>query len=190
VVVGFRIQREAWMSALPAIAILADGFRFPGSTWEVGQEFKAWWEKPLCGVLVAGILIIAACRVPHQDSLKVRVGQSFPVKACDFIRDNHLPQPVFSEYSWGSFQTWYLPEYPVAIDSRVELYGDEITEGYFKVIAGGERIEAYPALASAKTLLLQKQSGMVKALTTLPALTSQYRLAYSDDIAAVFVRQP
>jgi hypothetical protein len=30
---------------------------------------------------------------------------------------------------------------------------------------------------------------MVTALTTLPALTAQYRLAYSDDVAAVFVRQ-
>jgi hypothetical protein len=76
----------------------------------------------------------------------------------------------------------------VAIDSRVELYGDELTAGYFKVIAGGERLDAYAALGNAQTLLLQKQSGMVKALTTLPALSSQYRLAYSDDLAAVFTR--
>jgi hypothetical protein len=111
------------------------------------------------------------------------------VKACDFIRDHGLPQPLFNEFPWGSFLTWYLPEYPVAIDSRLELYGDELTDGYFKVIAGGERPDAYPALVNAQTLLLPQQSGMVKALTTLPALTSQYRLAYSDDLAAVFTRQ-
>ena len=64
-----------------------------------------------------------------------------------------------------------------------------LTEGYFKVIAGGERLDAYPALGNARTLLFPKQSGMVKALTTLPALSSQYRLAYSDELAAVFTRQ-
>ena len=133
--------------------------------------------------------MLAGFRLPHQDSLQARVSHAFPVKACDFIRDHGLPQPLFNEYSWGSFLTWYLPEYPVAIDSRVELYGDEITEGYFKVIAGGERLDAYPALGNAQTLLLPKQSGMVKALTTLPVLSSQYRLAYSDDLAAVFTRQ-
>ena len=188
--VGFRIQREVWMAVLPAIAILAEGLGFAWREWKSGEQSTARWEMPLCGVLVAGILTVAAFRLPNQDSLQLWLSQSFPVKACDFIRNNHVPQPIFSEYSWGSFQTWYLPEYPVAIDGRVELYGDEITEGYFKVIAGGERLEAYPALAAAQTLLLQKQSGMVKALTTLPVLTSQYRLAYSDDLAAVFVRQP
>ena len=117
------------------------------------------------------------------------INKNFPARACDFVRDNHLSPPIFNEYSWGSFLAWYLPQYPVAIDSRIELYGDEITESYFTVIAGGVRLDSNASLAQVQTLLLQKQSGMVTALTTLPALTAQYRLAYSDDVAAVFVRQ-
>jgi hypothetical protein len=186
---GFRIQREAWMAALVAVAILADAIGLIATRWESREESSARWEKAVCGVMVAAVLVLAGSRLPHQDSLRLRVSENFPVKACDFIRDHHLPQPLFNEYSWGSFLTWYLPEYPVAIDGRLELYGNEITEGYFKVIAGGERLDAYPALSNAQTLLLQKQSGMVKALTTLPVLSSQYRLVYSDDLAAVFIRQ-
>jgi hypothetical protein len=187
---GFRIQREAWMAALIAVAILADAAARIARDRESQEQSRAWWEHASCAVVVTAILVLAALRLPHQDSLQARVSQSFPVKACDFIRDHALPQPLFNEYTWGSFLTWYLPEYPLAIDSRVELYGDELTAGYFKVIAGGERLDAYAALGNAQTLLLQKQSGMVKALTTLPALSSQYRLAYSDDLAAVFTRQP
>jgi hypothetical protein len=187
---GFRIQREAWMAALIAVAILADATARIAKDRESQEQSRAWWEHAACAVVVTAILVLAALRLPHQDSLQARVSQSFPVKACDFIRDHALPQPLFNEYTWGSFLTWYLPEYPVAIDSRMELYGDELTEGYFKVIAGGERLDAYPALGNARTLLLQKQSGIVKALTTLPALSSQYRLAYSDDLGAVFTRQP
>ncbi|HZQ96002.1 MAG TPA: hypothetical protein VFA67_13390 [Candidatus Sulfotelmatobacter sp.] len=188
--VAFRIQREAWMAVLPAIAVLADGFRFQERGWKSTGETGWRWEKPLIGALVSVILAMAAFRLPHQASFMDGISRNFPVQACDYIRQNRLPQPLFNEYSWGSFLTWYLPEYPVAIDNRVEMYGNEITESYFKVIAGGVRLEANPALAGAQTLLLQKQSGMVKALTTLPALSSQYRLAYSDEVAAVFVRQP
>lgn len=186
---GFRIQREAWMAVLAAVAILADAIALIARDREPLEESREWWEKATCGVMVGAILVLGALRLPYQDSLRSRVSHAFPVKACDFIRDHGLPQPLFNEYTWGSFLTWHLPEYPVAIDSRVELYGDEITEGYFKVIAGGERLDTYPALGNAQTLLLPKQSGMVKALTALPALSSQYRLAYSDDLAAVFTRQ-
>jgi hypothetical protein len=174
------------MAVLPALAGLSDGFGFREAGWE---EFRPSWEKPFIAMLVTASLAIATFRLPQQDVLMVRVSQSFPVKACDFIRSNHLPRPMFNEYSWGSFLTWYLPEYPVAIDSRTELYGDDITENYFKVIAGGVRIDTDPSLAAAQTLLLQRQSGVAKALTTIPALSSQYRLGYSDDVAAVFVRQ-
>jgi hypothetical protein len=185
--VAFRIQRDSWMAVLPAIAVLSDGFGF--TSRKIEADIKVRWERPFVAGLVCAILAIAAFRLPHSEELMSVVNQSFPARACDFIRDNHLPQPLFNEYSWGSFLTWYLPEYPVAIDSRIELYGDEITESYFKVIAGGVRLDSNSSLAQAQTLLLQKQSGMVTALTTLPPLTSQYRLAYSDDVATVFVRR-
>jgi len=187
---GFRIQREAWMAALLAVTILADAIERMARDRESQEASRASWENAACAVILTAILLLAAFRLPHQDALRSRLSQTFPVKACDFIRDHGLPQPLFNEYSWGSFLTWYLPEYRVAIDSRLDLYGVELTEGYFKVIAGGERLDAYPALGNAQTLLLPKQSGMVKALTTLPVLSSQYHLAYSDDLAAVFTRQP
>jgi hypothetical protein len=187
---GFRIQREAWIAALVAVAILADAAARIARDRESQEESRAWWENAACAAIVIAILVLTGVRLPHHDALRLRLSQIFPVKACDFIRDHGLPQPLFNEYTWGSFLTWYLPEYPVAIDGRMELYGDELTDGYFKVIAGGERLDAYPALGNAQTLLLPKQSGMVKALSTLPALSSQYRLAYSDDLAAVFTRQP
>ncbi len=187
--VSFRIQRESWMAVLASVAVLGDSFGFRKKEFQSTGETSQRWESWTVAGLAAAILTIAAFRLPPPDALMSRVSRNLPVKAVDFIRDNHLPRPMFNEYSWGSFLMWYLPEYPVAIDSRVELYGDEITERYFKVIAGGVRLDANPSLAAAQTLLLQRQSGVVKALTTIPALTSQYRLAYSDDVAAVFVRQ-
>jgi len=186
--IAFRIQRDTWLAVLPAVAILADGFQFEQTgkgTW----DFALRWEKPLAAALTATILAIAALRLPDSRSLLNKISQSFPVKACDYIIQNHLPPPLFNTYSWGGFLIWYMPDYPVAVDGRVDLYGDEILSRYFQVISGKARLETDPSVVSAHTLLLERHSGMADALIKLPALSSQYRMAYSDDLAAVFVKQ-
>ena len=186
--VAFRIQRDGWLAVLPAVAILAGGFHGPGEP-EPQDVASVRWEKTATAALVGLVIAVAVVRLPRPDVLPNRVSRDFPVKACDFIAQNRLPAPLFHAYAWGDFLTWYLPQYPVAIDSRVELYGDQRLSSYFDVTAGKERLDSDPALTAARTLLLERQSGMAKALTTLPALSSQYRLVYSDDLAAVFVRQ-
>ena len=140
-------------------------------------------------MLVLAVFLAAIFRIPSSQALMNQAGRVFPVKACDFIRANQLPPPLFNAYSWGGFLTWYLPEYPVSMDGRLNLYGDEITERYFKVIDGKERLETEPSFTGARTILLERNSGLLKALTTLPGLREQFRVAYQDDIATVLVRQ-
>lgn len=116
-----------------------------------------------------------------------RVGQNFPVRACDFISSKRLAQPLFSEYAFGSFVIWRLPEYRVVVDSRVELYGEKILSEYFDIVGGKERLDDHPMIARAGTLLLERNSAIDKALRNLPGLRAQYQLAYSDEVADVFI---
>ncbi len=74
----------------------------------------------------------------------------------------------------------------MVVDSRVELYGDDMLKKYFDVVGGKERLDSDPMVARAGTLLLERKSAMAKALRHLPALSSQYRLVYSDELADVF----
>lgn len=186
--IAFRIQRDAWLAVLPAVPILAGRLQVQqagAATW----NFALRWEKPFAAALTATVFVAAALHLPDRATLMNKISQSFPVKACDFILQNHLPPPLFNTYSWGGFLTWYLPDYPVAVDGRVDLYGDEILTRYFQVITGKVRLETDPTVAAAHTLLLERQSGMADALIRLPALSSKYRKLYSDDLAAVFIKQ-
>lgn len=184
---AFRIQRDAWVAVLPAIVVLANGSLLAfGKKPDRGRDSgraDSWAGFGLSALIV----LIAALFLPHQESLMARVSQNFPVKACNYIRDHQLPQPIFNAYIWGSFLTWDLPEYPVVVDSRAELYGNDQLAEYFDIVGGAKRLEDEPMVAHAGTLLLERQSAMTKALTTLPGLKGQYRVVYSDDMASVFV---
>jgi len=190
VMLAFRVQRDVWCVVFPAIAVIADAVADYQHEPEPRKSSQGWkWEKPLVAVLVLVVFLAAIVRIPSSNALMNQASRVFPVKACDFIRANQLPGPLFNTYSWGGFLIWYLPEYPVSIDGRLNLYGDEINERYFKVTDGTQRLETDPSFTRARTILLERNSGMLKALTTLPALRAQFRVAYQDDVATVLVRQ-
>jgi hypothetical protein len=180
--IAFRVQRDGWLAVLPAIAIIPEGLlqREPLLKMSKRQGISA-------AALTAVTVICAALSLPGNRVLMNRIDQLYPVKACDYIRNNSLPQPLFNAYSWGSFLTWYLPQYPVAVDSRVELYGDHWLQSYFDVVSGKQRLETAGRVSPTGTLLLERQSAMAKALTNLPLLEEKYKLVYSDDLASVFV---
>ncbi len=189
-VLAFRVGRDGWCVVLPAVAVIGDAL----ADWRIEVEPRTsgrrWkWETPLVGMLVLVVLVAASIHMPNGQFLMKQISRGFPTQACDYIRDNRLPGPIFNTYYWGGFLTWYLPEYPVSIDSRVNLYGNGITDRYFKVSEGNERFETEPKFTGAHTILLEHDSGMLKALTTLPALRDQFRIAYQDRLATVLVRQ-
>ncbi len=190
VMLAFRVQRDVWCVVFPAIAVIAEAVADWQHEPEARKSRPGWkWEKPMVAVLVLVVFLAAIIRIPSSTALMNQASQVLPVKACDFIRANRLSGPLFNTYSWGGFLIWYLPEYSVSIDGRLNLYGDEINERYFKVTEGTQRLETDPSFTRARTILLERNTGIVKALTTVPVLRAQFRVAYQDDVATVLVRQ-
>lgn len=185
--VAFRIQRDGWVVVLAAVGVLSSSSFLVRDGVERANKSVSRLTWSAAAGLTALVIAIAAIRVLDRNALMNLVARNFPVTACDFIASKRLPQPLFNEYSFGSFVTWYLPQYPVVVDSRVDLYGEKILAEYFDVVGGKERLEEHPMIARAGTLLLQRNSAIDKALRNLPGLRAQYQLAYSDDLADVFV---
>jgi hypothetical protein len=186
-VVSFRLQRDTWLVALVAAGIIANAISVDDHEQAHKPVPPAWrWEKLMTATLILVVLTVSALQLPAQDEvLMTQVGQSFPVRASDYIRQNRLPQPLFNTYSWGGFLTWYLPEYPVVIDGRVDLYRDANNLPYFKLTQAEIPLESHPGFAQAQTFLLEAKSPIAEALATLPG----FRVAYRDDLACVLVRR-
>jgi hypothetical protein len=188
-VVGFHMQRDAWFVVMPAVAVVAEGW-VDARGGEAGGAApgRGWgWERAVAAVLAIATIGLAAARsVPSSsEALLRRVDEAFPVRACDFIRENHLSPPLYNPFNWGGFIIWYLPDYPVAIDGRTDLYGDETVARQHKVLDGEVAPWDEPTFAGARTLLLHRYSWLGGALARAPG----YQVVYRDERAIVLVRQ-
>ncbi|MGA9566148.1 MAG: hypothetical protein WBS19_11540 [Candidatus Korobacteraceae bacterium] len=187
-IVSFHLQRDTWLVALAAVAVLSQALDAADSDEARNSNpAAALWVLP-AGIAAALVVLMMAfaVRVPSaRDVLLAKVSEKFPVRASDYIRQHDLPKPLFNNYDWGSFLTWYLPEYPVQMDTRTDSYGEELTLGYFNVTTGQVPLAADPALSHSQTILLEADSEMGKALSILPG----YKQVYLDDQARVLVRE-
>ena len=181
---AFYSRRDAWLITLAAVAVIGEAC---GETRERSSE-NGWmrevWIAAACSV---GMLLVAGWTgIPgSREALLARIGQSYPVAACNSIREQHLAQPLFNAYEWGGFVTWYLPQYPVAIDGRSDLYGADEIAKYFTMMNADVPYTEYAAVSGAKTILLPKRAIMAGALSSLPI----FRVAYSDELAIVLSRR-
>ncbi len=186
---SFHAQRDAWLVVLASVTVIGTligptGDKGePASTEHPGAERRQ--ELLAVGLSLLVLALSGALLIPsNHDVLLAKTAQTYPVAACNYIREHQLPQPLFNAYEWGGFLTWYLPEYPVAIDGRADLYGADSVTQYSKVMNADLPYTAYPPLAQAETLLLRRDSVMGEALGSVPA----FRVAYSDSVAVVLTR--
>ena len=186
---AFRVQREVWCLVLLSIAFIGDLFWRDESSIEATVTISRRWEKCLVAIALILVVTIVCAILPSTDSeLLRRSNHVLPIDACNFMRRARPAPPLFNSYKFGGFLAWYLPEYPASIDGRTALFGDETVAEHFKTVNGERPLSQDPVFSAAHTVLLEKNSKLARALTSIPALTKLFRVMYSDDVAIVFTR--
>jgi hypothetical protein len=107
------------------------------------------------------------------------------VNAVNFLRRNPVRAPLYNNLNWGGFLMWYMPEYPVAIDGRNDLYGDELDKLFYLSQSADNSYTSDPYLNEAGVVLLDSDLPLAKILTVDPRFT----LVYSDQIATVYAHR-
>lgn len=178
--VGFRMARDGWFICIPALACIAD--LSPAGSEREEPETLA--HKGILAVVLCLILIILARNYDYTNvGLLQAASQRFPTKAVAFVLQNHLSGPIYNTENWGGYLMWALPDYPVAIDSRIELYGDDIGSRYSQVLQGTPFYAVDPELTTARVLIVERAFPVAWRLEADP----RFQLVYQDAIADVFV---
>jgi len=182
-VVSFRAIRDAWFICIAAAACIVD---FSALETEC-TPLESWFEN--AGVLSAVIVLLALFSRAtdfNQRGLDRAIRASYPVSAVNFLRRNPVRGPLYNNIGWGGFLMWYMPEYPVAIDGRNDLYGDDVNWLFFNSEMGAPSYTTDPYLNGAGIVLLDSRLPLAKLLSSDP----HYRMIFQDEIALVFVHKP
>jgi hypothetical protein len=133
----------------------------------------------LLGVLAKVILVL--------DTKTVTAAQEerLPVHVAEYLNDERPAGPMFNSYNWGGYLMFAAPDYPVFVDGRTDLYGDEFLTTYLRTATGSpgwqETLDDY----NINLVVVEAQSGLARALRSEPG----WQLDYEDGIATVFVRE-
>ena len=178
-IIAFRTMRDSWFLSVAAAACLAD--------------IPIQREKPETSLQLAGTFAIAALMLVllapglefNTRGLDRAITGTFPVQAVNFIHRNRIPGPLYNNFDWGGFLTWYMPDYLVVVDGRTDLYGDELNQLLLKTQDGDASYRDNPYLNQAGVVLLRPRDGLTSTLELDP----RFHKVYEDQTATVFVRQ-
>lgn len=137
--------------------------------------------------LLLVVLLAALIQISGPVSAKANAeaqAESLPVAAVDYLREADLPGPMFNNYNWGGYIIWELPQYPVFVDGRTDLYGDELLSQYLNTLfARGDwrgTLDQY----GINLVFVETAAPLANELRQEPG----WEETYQDDMAAIFVR--
>jgi hypothetical protein len=192
--------------AVFAVAV-APALTFHGTAFlkERGWELRSvtWVPKRqarlnaglLTVILLGALLSVVAVLQPSFIDRAQR--QFLPVRVVEFIEAEQPPGPMFNSYNWGGYMMFALPEYPVYVDGRTDLYRSAFFSRYLKAATGQPGWQAILDEDEINLVVVERGSGLDDEL----GMTDDWTLIYptgetpSDDdeeepdtMAVVYVR--
>ncbi|MFZ5877906.1 MAG: hypothetical protein ACOY0R_00900 [Chloroflexota bacterium] len=134
----FVAQRNIALFAIVAAPLLSEWIQaFMESLPQKESRPAKELDPRLSSILDATLLIVlslAALGNLFLISQPERVEENYPVAAVEWMQTNRPTGRLFNSYNWGGYLLWTLPEYPVFIDGRADMYGDDLLNQWHTVV--------------------------------------------------------
>ena len=178
--VAFRSRRDVWFLVIPSLVLLAQwngkvvprrGGLFTSTQW-------------LGSFLIALLFVFGSGQAAYfnREHLGRLLSEHYPESAVRFIEAGHFSGPLYNEYGWGGYLIWQMPDWPVSIDGRANLHGDERLRRYHRTWQALPDWVDDPELASAGLVIAANE----KPLLSLLKLDHRFIQVYADKVATVF----
>ena len=146
-----------------------------------------WGKFLVNAIILAACLGLAAIRIRDVIRAQPEVeARTLPAAAVEFLSANHQPGALLNDYNWGGYLIWKLhPAYPVYIDGRADLYGDDFLEKFAETYQVRARWREQLGRWDIRTVLLPPDAPLVSALLMDP----QWIQLYADPVAVILTRR-
>lgn len=123
--------------------------------------------------------------VTHPTIVNAYESQFFPQRAVAYLREKGIPPGnMLNSYGWGGYLIWYLPETPVFVDGRTDLFGDEILTEWLKIVNADDHWEELVEKWELNWFLIEPQLPVVQRL-----IENGWREYYRDEVSVVIIRE-
>lgn len=138
----------------------------------------------LNAILMAGVVVAMVHYYPSRQDIQRRVSRAFPTGTVEYIRQHHIPGPLFNNYAFGGYLVW--SDQKVFVDGRSDPYerGGALSDYlYIAQMKPG----AMTVLHSygIQSCLLERDEPLAMFLTASP----EWQRVASDEVAVLFVRR-
>jgi len=158
------------------------GFRQPAKAPAAG--ISNWLNWLLLG-LVALAVVLKVLYVLQPGINQSAFQRGLPLGAVEHLKRIEPQGRLFNSYNWGSYLLWALPEYPVFIDGRTDLYSDEVIDQWLQVIRARPGWEQVLEDYDVRLVLIEQDSMLDRVLEYESGWTS----IYEDSQAAIYQRK-
>jgi hypothetical protein len=128
---------------------------------------------------LAKVLLVLNPRLVAQE-----MRNYLPVGAVEYLQANPPPRQMFNSYNWGGYLMFALPDTPVYVDGRTDLYGDDFLMQYLQTAIGGDGWQETLDAQGVNTVVIEQGSGLARRLRDDTA----WREVYTDSMASIFER--
>jgi hypothetical protein len=110
-----------------------------------------------------------------------------PVEATQFLLEENPPGHIFNSMTFGSYLIWAAhPQYQVFVDSRIELFPENVWLDYLRISNAQGDWEALLREYGVNTLMLSplEQPSLFQAVKN----SSEWKKVYQDSVSTIFIR--
>jgi hypothetical protein len=163
-----------------------------------GALLRRLWARETAGAVAvaAAVFVLAigalvrqrpwALDVPANAGVGRSLPNPYPAGAVDYLASAGFTGNVMVPFEVGAFVSWKLhPAVKVSLDTRYEVaYRDELLTEHLELYAAGPRWRAILAKYPTDLVLVRSDGPLSAALRN----GSGWRIAYEDDVYALFAR--
>jgi len=130
--------------------------------------------------LFASMILAHAYSVSREQ----QVHRGFPMKAVEWIITTQPEGRMFNAYNWGGYLQWELPQYPVFIDGRADLYGEKTITDWWSVVNATDEGVALLDSWQINFVILEPGWPILEKLNQIG-----WQVLYDDETATIMGRQ-
>ncbi len=115
-------------------------------------------------LLVISLVLIKSALVIDIDKNNDFFAEGLPLEAVQYLSNNHPQGNLFNSYNWGGYLIWALPQVPVFVDGRTDLYSDTLLSEWMSIVAAEDGWESKLDDWNVSLILLEDHWPLVSTL--------------------------